>query len=130
MSSNVMSINWTTVLSGALGIAATLFVVAYLAGWRAPFIVTDRAAFYALAAVGFSMCTLSMGRTTTGLGWTHPIPIAGVILGVLILLLVVTVMAGWHPPFIPSDRAAFLAVAAAGLVKWGLAIFSRVVLKV
>ena len=130
MNRKAMSLNWNSLLSGTLGIAAALFAVAYLGGMKLPWIVSDRAALYALPAAGFGMCMLSMGRTATGLGWTHPITIAGVILGALIITVVVAAAAGWRLPLITSDRAALLFVAAGGLLKWGLGIFSRVVLKV
>jgi hypothetical protein len=130
VNSQNISLNWTILLSGALGVAAALAVGAQLAGVKVPLLATDRSTFYALAVLGFGMCTLSMGQTTTHLGWTHPITIAGVILGALIGLLVVAMLAGWRPPILASDRAALLILAAAVLVKWGLGIFSRVALKV
>ena len=129
MHTQAIRFDWTTLLSGTLGVTATLFVVAYLAGWKAPPLATDRAAFFTLAALGFAMCTLSMGRTTTGLGWTHPLTITGVVLGALIVLLVVAMGVSWRPPFLSTDRAALLVIAGAALLKWGLGIFSRVVLK-
>jgi hypothetical protein len=97
---------------------------------RVPFVTSDRAAVLALAATGFLMCTLSMGRTTTGLGWGHPITLIGVGLGVLILALVVVVLAGWRLPFLPSDRAVFITLAVLGLLKWGLGIYSRTYLQI
>lgn len=97
---------------------------------RVPLVSTDQAAFVALAATGFAMCTPSLGRTTTGLGWTHPITLIGTVLGVLIGLLVVAVVVGWRVPFIATDRAAFIVVAVLGLVKWGLGLFARMYLKV
>jgi hypothetical protein len=130
MSTNLTSVNWSTVLSGALGVVATFFGVGYLLGMRVPLVSTDRAALFALAATGFGMCILSMGRTTTTLGWTHPITLAGLVLGALIVLVVVAVAAGWRLPLISSDRAAFVAVALLGLAKWGLGLFSRLYLKV
>jgi uncharacterized membrane protein YccC len=130
MNSPAISFNWTALLSSVLGLAAALAVGAHLAGWKVPFIATDRTAFYALAVLGFGMCTLSMGQTTTHLGWTHPITIAGVVLGVLIVLLVVVVLAGRQPLWIANDRVALLILTVAVIVKWGLGVYSRMVLKV
>jgi len=130
MNTQAISFNWTALLSGGLGLGAALVVGAHLAGWKVPLIATDRSAFYALAILGFGMCTLSMGQTTTHLGWTHPITIAGVALGVLITLLVVVVLAGWQPLLIANDRVALLILMAAVFVKWGLGVYSRMVLKV
>jgi hypothetical protein len=120
-----LSPNWNAILSGGLGIVAILFVVAYLAGVKAPLITSDRAAFLALTALGFGMCTLGMGSITTQLGWTHPINIIGSVLGVLIILLVIGVLSGWNLPLITDDRAAFIAVAAIGFAKWALGLASR-----
>jgi hypothetical protein len=130
MHRNVPSTQWNSLLSATLGVVAVFFVTAYLLGMGVPLAVSDRAAFYALAATGFGMCVLSLGRTTTGLGWTHPFTIAGTVLGVLILLLVVAVAAGWPVPFITTDRAAFVTVAVLGLAKWALGLYSRAYLKV
>jgi len=129
MKSNTTTLKWNSTLSNVLGVAAALFAVVYLAGVKLPLITTDRAAFYTLAVVGFGMCMLTMGRTATGLGWSHPITLAGIVLGVLIMFLVVAVAAGWSLPFIADERTAFLAVAVAGLAKWGLGLFSRLELK-
>jgi len=129
MKSNTTTLKWNSTLSNVLGVAAALFAVVYLAGVKLPLITTDRAAFYSLAVIGFGMCTLTMGRTATGLGWSHPITLAGIVLGVLIMFLVLDVAAGWSLPFIADERAAFLAVAVAGLAKWGLGLFSRLELK-
>ena len=130
MQTNLTTIPWATWLSGALGVAATFFALAYLVGMQVPLVSTDRAAFLALAATGFAMCTLSMGRTTTRLGWTHPLTLVGTTLGVFILLLVVAVLAGWRLPLVPTDRAAFVLIAVLGLAKWGLGLFVRLYLKV
>ena len=126
MNAQITSPNWNAIFSGALGIVAVLFVSTYLLGWKAALITTDRVAFFTLAALGFGMCILGMGQFVTRLGWAHPVTLAGTVLGVLILLLAVAVWAGWRVPLIPNDRAALIAVAVMGLVKWGLAIASRV----
>jgi hypothetical protein len=120
----------TGLTAGALGLAATLLVTSYLLGMHVPLVTTDRAAVYALAALGFGMCALNMGRTATGLGWTHPITLIGLALGALIALVVVAVAAGWRLPLISSDRMAFAAIAGAGLLKWALGILSRMYLGV
>ena len=129
MNRNLATLNWSTVLSGAVGVAAVFLVTAYLLGMQVPWVSTDRAAVVALAATGFLMCTLSLGRTTTTLGWRHPITVIGVGLGVLILALGGVVLAGWRLPFLPSDRAAFILLAVLGLSKWGLGFYSRTYLK-
>lgn len=121
MKANAAILNWNALLSSALGIVAVLFIAAVLMGWKVPMISDDRAAFIALAVIGFVMCSIGMGKIATGLGWTHPITLVGVVLGALVILLVVAMLAGWQVPFIADYRAAFIAVAGIGLVKWALA---------
>jgi hypothetical protein len=130
MHTNIASPNLNALLSNALGIVAIVFVAIYLIGWKVPLVTSDRAAFLWLTAIGFGMCMLGMGRTAVGLGWTHPITLLGIVLGSVLVLLVIAVLAGWRLPLIAGDRAAFLAVAVLGLVKWGLGIFSRAFLNV
>lgn len=128
MNANLTSPNWNAILSSVMGVAAVVVLAAYLLGWKVPLIGSDRTALLILAGVGFGMCMLAMDRTVTGLGWTHPITLIGSGLGVLLILLVIAMLAGWRLPFIPNDRAALLAVAFLGLVKWGLGIFSHTAL--
>jgi hypothetical protein len=130
MKTNVASLNWNALGSSTLGIVAVLFVIAFFMGWKVPMISDDRAAFIALAVIGFAMCSIGMGKIATGLGWTHPISIVGIVLGALVILLVIAMLAGWQVPFIADYRAAFVAVAVVGLVKWALAWASRLFPKV
>jgi hypothetical protein len=131
MKTNIALSNWNALVSGALGIVAVLFVAAVLTGVKVPLILDDRAAFIALAALGFAMCSVGMGKIATGLGWTHPVTIIGIVLGALLILLVIAMLAGWQVPFIADYRAAFITVAVIGLVKWALAWASRLfILKV
>lgn len=130
MKTNIALPNWNALLSSALGIVAVLLVFAVLTGRKVPLISGNRAAFIALAVSGFAMCSIGMGKIATGLGWTHPITIIGIVLGTLLILLVVAMLAGWQVPFIADYRAAFVAVAVVGLVKWALAWAGRLFVKV
>ncbi len=130
MKTNVALPNWNALLSSALGIVAALLVLAVLTGRKVPMISGDRAAFIALAVLGFAMCSIGMGKIATGLGWTHPVTIVGVALGALLMLLVIAMLAGWQVPLIADYRAAFVAVAVVGLVKWALAWAGRLFVKV
>jgi hypothetical protein len=121
--------NWNSLAAGALGVAAAFFATAYLLGMQVPFVSTDRAAIYVLAATGFGMCILNMGRTTRRLGWTHPVTVAGLCAGALIVLLVAAVAAGWRVPLLTEDRNVFVGVAMIGLMKWALGVFSRLYLQ-
>ena len=130
MKTNIASLNWNALGSSTLGIVALLLVFAVLTGRKVPLISGDRTAFIALAVIGFGMCSIGMGKIATGLGWTHPITIVGIAAGALVILLVIAMLAGWRVPFIADYRAAFITVAAVGLVKWALAWVSRLFLKV
>jgi hypothetical protein len=130
MNVTATTLNWNALAASAVGLVTTAGVAAYLLGAKLPVITTDRAALLAVAGLGFGMCMLGMGKIATGLGWTHPITLAGSVVGALILLLAAAVLAGWRLPFLPDDRAALLAVLALGLLKWGLGVFSHLVLKV
>lgn len=130
MNTQIANTNWNGLASGALGVIAVMFLATYFMNWKLPMISTDRAALYTVAVLGFAMCTISMGRTATSLGWTHPITITGIVFGVLILGLVIATAAGWRLPLISTDRAALIALALMGLTKWALGIFSRMFLHV
>ncbi len=121
--------NWNTLAASTLGVVAAFMVIAYLLGMQVPFVATDRAAIYALAATGFGMCVLNMGRTTQRMGWMHPINLAGIYVGVLIVLVLVAVAAGMPLPLLTDDRAVFLFLAFAGLGKWALGLYSRMYLR-
>lgn len=130
MNTPVTSINWNALAASAVGVAAAGLLAAYGLGLKLPVITSDRAAFFAAASLGFLMCLLGMGQIATGLGWTHPLTIAGSAIGGLIILLVVAELAGWRRPFLATDRSALMAVVLLGLAKWGLGVFGHLVLKV
>jgi hypothetical protein len=88
----------------------------------------DRSAFVALAILGFLMCALGMGTIATGLGWTHPITVFGLLLGLVVSLVIIAMLVGWQLPFITNYRAAFIAVAWIGLVKWVFGWVARLLL--
>jgi hypothetical protein len=115
-------LNPTNLIANGLGAGAVLYTLAVLAGTRLPLITSGRAAFYGLAAIGFAMCTVGMGKVATGLGWAHPISIVGSVLGVTALALVAVVAFGIRLPFITNDRAALIVMAALIAVKWALAL--------
>ena len=129
MKTNISSLNWSALGSSALGMVALLLVFAFLAGRKVPLIVNDRSAFIALAVIGFVMCATGMGRIGNGLGWTHPITVAGMVLGTLLILLVIAMLSDWRVPFIADYRTAFIAVAIIGPVKWVLAWVSYLLMK-
>jgi hypothetical protein len=118
--------NWAG--SMLFGILAFVLTFGYLTGRALPIISDDRSAFLALAILGFLMCSLSIGTTSAGLGWTHPITVLGLLLGVVLSLVIIAMLVGWPLPFITTYRAAFIAVAWIGLVKWVFGWVARLLL--
>lgn len=106
---------------GLLGLLAVLLVGSVFTGVKLPFISNERIALVALVVIGFTMCSLGMGRHIESLGWTHWVNIAGMILGALVLLLFALVLAGVKVPLVSGERAAILAVSVIGLAKVVLA---------
>jgi hypothetical protein len=129
MNTGMSSIIKKAGLSSVLGLVAVGLVISYLIGWNLPLVANDRAALYTLAVLGFAMCCIGMGRTAAQLGWTHPITVSGVVMGVLIIVIVAATAAGWPLPLIANDRAAMLTVAMMGLAKWGLGLVNRLFLQ-
>jgi hypothetical protein len=87
--------------ANVLGVVAALMVAASIAGVRLPLLGSDRATFIGLVVVGMTMCTLGgIGRAQSTVGWSDPVTIVGIVIGVLALGLVGAVLAG---------RAEFLA---------------------
>jgi len=107
---------------------AVLRVFAHLTGKQVPFISGDRAAFIALAVMGFlvRLCT-SVRLPNTKSYWPHPIAILVGVLGALALLLIIAVLAGIKLPLIAGDREAFIALAVIIFSKSGLAAVHRII---
>jgi hypothetical protein len=101
-----------------LGIVAAILIFFVLSNRPLPLITNDRAALIALVIIGFAMCTVGgSGKAFAAYGWAHPITIIGSVLGVLILALVGARLVNLNLPLIVDDRAAFIAVAAIGVLK-------------
>ena len=121
MSAQTNSVTANDVVTAVLGLAAVALVFFVLTGRTLPLIADDRAALIALGVVGFVMCSLGgIGKTQATLGWTHPITIVGMLLGVAALLIVVLPLLNVKLPVLATDRSAFIALAVIMLVKVGL----------
>ena len=134
MQANPVPYTAGSVASTALGVLAAFLVFAVATGRTLPLVAGPRGAFWVLAVIGLAMCGLGgIGRTATTLGWTHPLTLFGIALGVLALALAAAVaagrtsfllpLAGWTgsgtaaAPF-AAERAAVVALGALMLVKW------------
>ena len=108
-----------------LGLMSAGVVVGTLTGTRLPLIHSDRSALIALVILGMSMCALGMQTVTYG--WTNPFNLAGTVLGAIALVLAAAVLLGARVPYIGSERAAIIALAAVMAVKVVLAVLRGMV---
>lgn len=72
-------------------------------------------AFYGLFVAGFVACSsLGIGKTLERVSgnWAAPPMLAGIALGVAILVLAAAFATGYRPVFLPSDRAMVVALGA------------------
>jgi len=96
-------------------ILALLFViVTYIGvtGKKVPLLSSIRVDILLLLIIGMTICAQGgIGRVAATGQWAHPLAIVGYILGGLILLVALSVFAGWKLPYIQSDQQALLAIA-------------------
>jgi hypothetical protein len=64
MQANAMLLNLSATVANMLGILAVLLVLAVLTDTWVPLITSDRAAFFTLAIIGFTMCAVGGVGTT------------------------------------------------------------------
>ncbi len=121
MATNTMTSSANGIITLVLGLLAAGLVFMVLTGRDIPIVGNGAGALLTLGIIGIAMCTLSgIGSVQSTLGWTHPLTIAGSILGVLALLVVALPLFGVRLPLIADTRSAILALAAIMLVKVGL----------
>jgi hypothetical protein len=108
-----------------LGVLAAGLVGATLLGIPLPLVGSDRAVLIVLALLGMALCALGMRLDTYG--WTHPANLAGMVLGVLALLVIVLALFGVRLPYLATDRAALVALAGIMVVKMGVALTRGVI---
>ncbi|RPI24576.1 MAG: hypothetical protein EHM70_21125 [Chloroflexota bacterium] len=85
-----------------------------------PLLKNERLWFGVLFFTGFSFCTRGIGQAPV-YGWTHPISLLGILLGMAALLLGVSVLFRLRVGWIKSDRAAIWALLGIMAVKVFLA---------
>lgn len=99
-----------TIIGLAILFAAITFIG--VTGKKIPVLSNVRADIILLVLIGMAICTQGgIGRVAATGEWTHPLSIIGYLLGGLILLITLTVFAGWKLPFIANDQQALLAIA-------------------
>lgn len=76
-------------IANVLGVLAALVVLAVLTNTIRLVDAGDATALIALVLLGVGMCALAgISRAPAKLGWTHPVTLSGVVLGVAILALI------------------------------------------
>jgi hypothetical protein len=121
MTTNTVTSPANGIITLVLGLLAAGLVFMVLTGRDVPIVGNGAGALLTLGIIGIAMCTLGgIGPTQSVLGWTHPLTIAGSILGVLALLVVALPLFGVHLPLIADTRSAVLTLAVIMLVKVGL----------
>jgi hypothetical protein len=102
-----------------LGIIVTLIVFSTLTGRQLPLISGPRAGLIALLVVGMAMCAAGgIGQVGASGRWASPLSITGILLGIIILVIIVSALAGWKLPLIESETQAVAAVAVLMAVKY------------
>lgn len=128
MTTNAQTPTLNYILAGVLGIVAVLIVSAILTGKQIPVISNERSALIALVVIGIVMCTLGgIGPTQNTYGWTHPVMLIGIVLGVLALLVTGLTLIGANisVPLIATDRSAFIALAVIMALKVAMVFLQR-----
>ncbi len=118
MKGNTMNITNSFIVPSVLGLVSAGIVYATLAGKTLPLIAGPRAALIALLIVGMAMCMGGIGQVGASGRWASPPAIAGHLLGVIILVVIASVFAGWKLPMIQNDTQAVIAVAVLMTIKY------------
>ena len=108
-----------TILATALGLVAAFIVVMSLNG--APIFGSDRIALYVLLAVGFGMCVASgVGAPAGSTPPTGPTAFIAGAAGILSVVVVISVLAGWTPVLDPFAGVVFGSTSTAVVDKLGV----------
>ena len=128
MTTELQTNTMSYVISAVLGIVAALIVVTILGGREFPLVATERQAVLALLVIGVVMCTLGgIGPTQSAYGWTHPIMLAGIVLGILALLVAGLTLVGANTTIglIATDRSALITLTVIMVLKVVLVLAQR-----
>jgi hypothetical protein len=116
-------------IANVLGVTAALVLLAMLTNLHLLVASTDAMAFTALVLIGVAMCAVAgISRAPAMLGWTHPVTLSGVVLGIAILGLILANAFGWIAGLEPVasaigisvERAAVLLLAVLLAAKWAI----------
>ena len=110
MKGNTMNTFTNVLMPLFLGVGVAVIVFAAIAGKMLPLIGSPRASLVALLVVGMAMCTGGIGQVGASGGWGSPMAIVGYLLGATILIIIISVFAGWKLPLITGETQAVTAV--------------------
>jgi len=119
-------LNSLYIFAALIGVLVLLLVLAQVNDSPIPFISGDREAFFALAIIGFTMCSLGMYASGELYGWLDPFRILAIVIGVFNLLLVGSVFFQIELSFISDIETAFLVLAFLILIKFLIANGQRI----
>ena len=120
MKGNIMNLTTALIVPLGLGIVIAAIVFATLAGKPLPLITGPRPAMIAILVLGFAMCMGGIGQVGASGRWTSPGAIAGILLGIVLLVVIASVFTGWKLPLIQGDTQALAAVGILIAVKFVL----------
>ena len=101
-----------------LALLAIAVVFIGVTGKKVPLLSNVRLDIVLLVVLGMAICSQGgIGRVAASGQWAHPLAIVGYILGGLILLIALSVFAGWKLPYIQNDQQALLAIALLACLK-------------
>ena len=105
-----------TVINPVIVILALLTAAVVFLGWRGttlPLLSNPKISLAIVLLLGMAICAQGgIGRVAAAGQWTHPLSIAGYLLGAAILLLAAAVFFNISLPFIASPQQALVVVAA------------------
>ena len=119
-------------VANLIGAAIALLIFAVLTNSPIPLLGSDRATFIALIILGTTMCALGgVGRAPSRYGWTHPVTLFGIVVGIVAMLLAAAVLVG-QPAFLDPiativgrtsvdaghDRPAIVVLGVLMAIKW------------
>ena len=137
MKGEFLTTRWNNIFSIVLGLVAVFFVIAVLTGMKVPFARGDQTRFIALVIIGGIGCAVSETQSAlrfrqTEWRWrrhSHPLSIAGQVLGILALLLIIFTFQGRDVLFITGYTTAFPVLAVIIFILFGLNIRRNAVLR-
>ena len=137
MKARFLTTRWNDVFSIVLGLVAVFFVIAVLTGMKVPFAGGGQTSFIVLVVIGGIGCAVSESQSAarykrTTWRWkrfTHPLTIAGQILGIFALILIIRTFSGLNTGAITEYTTAFLVLAVVIFILFVLNLGRNAVLK-